>query len=308
MKKSEPITLKRQMERFIEQREPELARIIERATDRMGNSISYEDIRNALLSGEISEEWLEKWRVLYSEFIIRTMVPIWRESMAAGVARLQARYPKFLFDPTTQGIQDWATVRAGSLVTSVVEQQRAAIRAIVSRAVQIDGWSVDELAKVIRPVVGLYPAQAAANFKYYNFVKDTLMAKHPRTNPAKIMERAQRSALRYASVQHRARAMTIARTELAAAYGAGAHYGVLQAQEQNYMGEVEKYVLDAGDERVCAFCKEVCGKRFKMNDPIPLPRGVKSYNGEVTVPLHPRCRCVMIYEEVSPPIPFMGNS
>lgn len=304
VKKADPITLKEKLNRFIERREPALARIVERETIRMGDSISYEDIRNALLTGEFSEEWLEKWRVLYSEFVLEVFVPVWRESMATSVQQLNERFPKFLFDPNTQAVQDWVANRGAALVTNVVDQQRNAIRAMVGKALQLDsGISVDELAKIIRPVVGLYPAQAVANLKYYNFVKQTLTDKHPRTKPEKIQERARRSAARYASVQHRARAMTIARTEMAAAYNAGEFNAVKQAQEKNYMGRTVKVPISARDARVCDFCRSMDGKQFEIDEELPMPKGVRSMYDRMTCPFHPRCRCVMTYEELEPPIP-----
>ena len=69
VQKADLVTVKEQLERFVEKREPRLARLVARETSRMSESISYDDITNALLSGEISEEWLERWRVLYSEFL-----------------------------------------------------------------------------------------------------------------------------------------------------------------------------------------------------------------------------------------------
>lgn len=306
VKKADPITAKEQLNRFIERREPALARIVERETNRMGNSISYEDIRNALLSGEISEEWAERWRVLYSEFILEVFVPVWRESMAASVQQINDRFPKFLFDPNTQAVQDWVANRGAALVTNVVDQQRNAIRAMVGKAMQLDsGISVDELAKIIRPVVGLYPAQAVANLKYYDLIKRTLTEKHPKTKPEKIQERARRSAARYASVQHRTRAMTIARTEMAAAYNAGEYNAVQQAMDKNYMGRTVKVPISARDERVCDFCRSVDGKQFAMDEEMPMPNGVRSMYDRMTCPFHPRCRCVMTYEELEPPIPFI---
>lgn len=306
VKKADPITAKEQLNRFIERREPALARIVERVTSRMGNSISYEDIRNALLSGEISEEWAEKWRILYSEFILQELVPVWNESMAASVRQLVERYPTFLFDPNTQAVQDWVADRGAALVTNVVDQQRNAIRAMVGKAMQLDsGISVDELAKIIRPVVGLYPAQAVANLKYYNFVRQTAIDKYPRMSVERITERAQRAAARYASIQHRARATTIARTEMAAAYNAGEFNAVQQALDKYYMGRTVKVPISARDERVCDFCKAMDGKQFEMDEELPMPKGVRSMYDRKTCPFHPRCRCVMTYEELEPPIPFV---
>ena len=303
VKKADPMTAKEQLNRFIARREPALARLVERETSKMGNSISYDDIRNALLSGEISEEWAEKWRILYSEFIVSVMVPVWHESMATSVRQINERFPRFLFDPNTQAVQDWVADHGAMLVTNVVDQQRNAIRAMVGKAMQLGSEiGVDELAKIIRPVVGLYPAQAVANLKHYNFVKKTLTEKHPKTKPEKIEERARRSAARYASVQHRTRAMTIARTEMATAYNMGEYSAIQQAIEKNYMGRTVKVPISARDGvRVCDFCKGIDGKAFALEEEIQTPSG----NRVLTCPFHPRCRCIMTYEELEPPIPFI---
>ena len=308
VRKVDPITVKQQLERFIDDREPRLARLVARETSRMSESISYKDITDALLSGDISEEWLEKWRVLYSEFVIKYLVPVWHEAFEESVKQINARYPKFLFDPNTKEIQDWVADRGAMLVTNVVDQQREALRGVVGRAVQLQSrMTVDELAKVIRPMVGLYPAQAVANLKYYDFVKQGMIERHPRTSLEKIEERARRAAARYAGVQHRARAMTIARTELASAYNTGEYFSVMQAQEKDYIGMVEKEVITARDDRVCDFCKSLDGKRFRMDENMPTPRGVSSYSMGLTPPFHPRCRCVIAYEEVEAPIPWLKN-
>ena len=311
VRKADLVALKAQLERFIEKREPRLARLVARETSRLGASVSYQDITDALLNGEISEEWLEKWRVLYSEFVIRYLVPVWKEAFDESVKQMADRYPKFLFDPNTTMIQEWVADRGAMLVTNIVEQQRAAIRGVVSFAVQPNSnMTVDELAKVIRPMVGLYPAQAVANIKYYDFVKKGLIERHPRTSMAKITERAQRAAAKYAATQHRARAMTIARTELGAAYNMGEYNSVIQAQEKNYIGTVKKGIVTARDEIVCDFCKsmdEQVRGYFDMEEVMYTPNGTKLYTQGLTPPFHPRCRCAVVYEEVEPPIPFVEN-
>ena len=311
VRKADYITAKEQLERFIARKEPALARMVARETSRLGASISYDDITNALLSGDISEEWLEKWRELYSEFIVSSLVPVWKEAFLASVVAMEERYPKFLFDPNTKAIQEWVADRGAMLVTNVVEQQREAIRGVVGQALQIgSNMTVDELAKVIRPMVGLYPAQAVANLKYYNFVKSGMIERHPRTNMEKITERAQRAAAKYAGTQHRARAMTIARTELAEAYNMGEYQSILQAQEKNYIGKMKKGIISARDERVCDFCKSMDVRvrgYLELEEAMHNPRGVKSYTDGLTPPFHPRCRCAVVYEEVEPPVPFVSN-
>ncbi|MDR2650599.1 MAG: phage head morphogenesis protein [Clostridiales bacterium] len=67
-------------------------------------------------------------------------------------------------------------------------------------------------------------------------------------------KKAREVAARYAGQQHRQRAMTIARTELAAAYNQGAYEAVRDAREKGLIGDCRKIWLTAADERVCAKC------------------------------------------------------
>lgn len=305
------ISTKEQLERFIDKRSPVLARMVARATNRLTESVSYKDIEEALLSGDISEAWLERFRVLYSEFVVKELMPVWYEAFQESVVQMHERYPKFLFDPNTTAIQEWVAERGASLVQNVIDQQREAIKGVVGRSLQLNSnMTIDELAKVIRPMVGLYPQQAVAVYNYYTLVNGALTEKHPRTSAEKITERAQKAAIRYAGVKHRERAMTIARTELASAYNAGEFYSVKQAIDKGYMGRTIKGTITARDERVCEFCKSMDVRvrgYFDMDEQLPMPKGVRSMNFAWTPPFHPRCRCVEIYEEIEPPIAWVNN-
>ena len=62
--------------------------------------------------------------------------------------------------------------------------------------------------------------------------------------------------------------MTIARTELAAAYNIGEYQADRQAMEADYMGGVVKVWLDADDDRVCKRCRAL-GKASREH-PVPM--------------------------------------
>jgi SPP1 gp7 family putative phage head morphogenesis protein len=285
------------LERFLLKREPKLARIVARFTHDLANAITYEQIRNALLSGEIDEAWMKKLRVAYSEFIINTIKPEWEQGVIAGGAWTKAG-DGFVFDPMQVQVREWAQNRAASLVTDIQDQQRRAIGALVERAIGSEGMGVDNLAMVIRPIVGLYPAQVVANARYYERVRATMLKNHPKTPVDRIEARARKSAARYAEWQHRARAAMIARTELVTAYNAGRFYSVGQAVKQGLLPEVEKVWVTALDERVCDECKALEGVRVGYDAAFTKDPKKARYSEGLFPPLHPRCRCVVTYEEI----------
>ena len=94
--------------------------------------------------------------------------------------------------------------------------------------------------------------------------------------------------------KQRYRAESIARTELAFAYNRGAHESVRQAVSNGLMGVCEKVWETAGSHRTCGRCMELNGKVVGFDDKF----FDSKYDTGETPPLHPRCRCVIIYREI----------
>jgi len=108
---------------------------------------------------------------------------------------------------------------------------------------------------------------------------------------AKARERSEAAALKYAGKQHRYRAESIVLTENAFAYNRGAHMGVSQSIADGYMGRCEMVWTTAGTNRVCGRCMELKDTVVGTTD-----------QSRVTIPpLHPRCRCAIMYREVGTP-------
>ena len=99
------------------------------------------------------------------------------------------------------------------------------------------------------------------------------------------------AALKYAGKQHRYRAESIVLTENAFAYNRGAHMGVSQSIADGYMGRCEMVWTTAGTNRVCGRCME-------LKDTVV---GYTDQSGVTIPPLHPRCRCAIMYREVGTP-------
>ena len=286
---------KRQLEAYLREKEPQLVRIIASRSRAMYRDITYAQIRQALLDGNFDAKWLEDWRVRYSDYILRVLVPVWRDSMrqaAMDALRDEARRTRFTFDEYNRAISDWTERRSATLVTRVTDTQREAIRALVARVTVGNTMGVDELAKAIRPVVGLYEGQAVANINYYMMVKQRLMKEHPKADPGKIARQAQDAAIRYAEKQHRYRAQMIARTEVVTSYNAGRYYAVKQLIDQGIILGAKKTWVSARDARVCAKCRALDDVTVDFYEEFP---------GGVLYPtLHPHCRCVISYEYIMP--------
>lgn len=263
-------------------------------------AITYKELREAIIAGQISEKTIKEWQISYSHLVSTKMDTLWEDAMRTANKQITNSLKGFYFDPTAKGAKDWITAHGAQWVTMVGDEQQNAISALLRRAYSGD-WTVDELARAIRPTIGLTGPQAQANINYYNHVKETLLKENPTMRAATAEKRAREAALKYAEKQHRQRAFTIADTEMAFAYNKGADEGIRQAQERGYLGKVKRVWSTAGDELVCPICGALDGTAIDMDDEFYF-QGRTLYSGQKqTPPAHPRCRCACSYEEVEPP-------
>lgn len=294
---------------FLDKNEPGLVRILVNTWRSQGKAITYKELREAILSGDVTQEWLEDWMQDYSRFVKEHLQPAWEKAMVAASEEIRRQYPIWYFDPMGDGVRTWAEARAAEFVTNVTQTQIEGIRALVQRAVGLNDLSVNELAKAIRPMIGLAQRDAMAVMNYYETLRSNAISE----------KRALDRAIRYASRKQRERAYLIARTELATAYNRGAHEGTKQAQAAGLIGKCVKVWCTAGDERVCAICGSLSedGTQWGMDDDIMYEYTSKR-SGVTSVrrinhnladpdagkqpPAHPGCRCGVKYIEISPPV------
>lgn len=263
--------------------------ILARMWQDQAEALSYPEIREAIMNGDISKETMQDWIQDYAVMAAKTFMPLWMAGAAAGgeAEPLTSRISGFSFNPKAKGVRRWVAEHSGEMITAVTKEQREAVRAMIGRAV--DGkYTVDELARVIRPCVGLNRPQATANLRYYETIRDNLLDKHPRMNVESAQKQAREMAVKYAERQHRQRAVMIAETELVSAFNQGNEQAVRQAQQQGKLGAVRRIGSTADDERVCKKCADRHGKEIPLEDGIP--------------PWHPRCRCAIAYEPTDEPL------
>lgn len=266
------------------------------------NVISYQELRQLVVDQTVSKEMLQLWTQDYSRLVASTFSGKWMEAAAAGMVRqpLLQNFP-FEFNMQSSGVLGWLNRHRAEFVTSCVEEQRKAISALVTKKM-IDGHTVDELARLIRPCIGLTEQQAKANARYYDNIVKSLKEGHPRMKDETIQKKAREAAQKYAERQHQYRAMTIAQTESAFAYNWGADEGIRQAQAQGLIGEVRKKWNTSGDDSVCTICGALDGSEIDMDDDFPIKLKEVFQGQHRLPPAHPRCVCAVEYIEVSPPV------
>lgn len=274
---------------FLDVNEPGLVRFLVNTFRSQGQAITYKEIREAILSGDIDPQWLEDWMQDYAKLVDKVMRPAWDKAIEAGFTSRSQQFPAFYFNPMADGIRSWASTHPAEFVTNVSTAQMEGLRAVIRRATALEDMSVDELARVIRPMIGLTKQQSSAVMNYY----EKLRASGVSPKQARDM------AIRDAARRHRSRAYDIARTELATAYNTGAHEAIKEAQAKGYLGPMDKVWSAADDERMCPYCGDMDGKRIAMDEEF---EGISSsWSTRLHPPAHPGCRCGVIYEPVKKP-------
>ena len=288
----------RRLRSFLDRNEAEPVKILRGFWKDQQDALSYGEIREAILAGHISEQTIKEWRQDYAKLVNEQFSHTWKNALAVGYKGqpIMDNLSSFHFDMQKPGVLSWIGERGAEFVTNESQTTKDAIRGLLMRSVT-EKHSVDELSRVIRPLVGLNKPQAYANMRYYENVLNTLSDQHPRTSKEVIQRRAQEAAWKYAEKQHRERAYMIARTEMSFAYNRGAYEGIKQAQEMGLMGAVVKIWSTSQGGNVCPDCEALEGEEVGMDGTFFESRGL--FRGDNLVPpLHPRCECAIVYQEV----------
>lgn len=276
----------RLLQSYVDENSPGLVEFLVSMWRTEGRAITYKELREAILAGEIDGKWLEDWRQDYARLVTKHLYPAWLEAMATAAAEKEREHPGWYFNPMAQSVRAWTDTHTATLITQLSTTQADALRAVIQRAAVLENMSVDDLARVIRPMVGLTKPQAEANLRYYEKLIESGVT----------TKRARELSELYSARQHRYRAMSIARNELAEAYNAGAHEATKQAMEAGYLPEMVKVWSTSMDEfRRCDACKALEGAIVGMDEDFVYADKKGRRTTALKPPLHPQCMCAVQY-------------
>ena len=288
----------RRLDDFLHAESPQLAQWVCSVFQDQQAAVTYKELREAVLSGY--EAQILQWQDDYARLINGRFAPVYLAAMKAGAKAWEQKLGGILLDDSDRAVQRWIRERTAGLITNIGEETRAAIKMILWKGQQ-ENWTAAQIARHIRPCIGLTKSDAAANARYQQSVYDSLRKAHPRMTEASAAKKAQEAALKYAARQHRTRADMIANTELAFAYNRGENMSIRNAMRDGLMGPCVKIWRTAGAERVCPRCGALNGKEIGFDESFDI-KGKEMFPGmHETPPAHPRCRCVVQYKEIAAP-------
>lgn len=275
---------------FLDQENPELVYFLHHLWDDQQKAITYKELREYILLGDISTRLIDEWQQDYSRFAVKHMEPLYEKAIQAATEELRTRFPGVFINYAQEQMQNYTKALSARFVTNSTNDQIMGVRQVVKRAVNLNELNVDTLARAIRPMVGLNLPQARANMNYFESLIDSGISKR----------KALDKSLRYAARQHRYRGYMISRTEMAFAYNNGEHQGVKEAQKHGMMGKTIKRWCSADDDRVCKVCKALEGTDVEMDGLFDYKTKLPNTT-RLNPPAHPHCRCTVLYIEKEPP-------
>lgn len=266
------------LRRLLDPMEPRLARWVYSTHNAQAAALKYQEIRNAIRDGDLSEAVLERWRQDYARMVADKLDP-YRQALYRAVDKTVD--PALVLVPTSQAVADANRLRNMALIKNVTEQQRDAVRALLAYNAHLEPpLTVEGFAKVLRPCIGLTEREAKAVARW----RDQLGVE------GYAGAATEHSVQNYAAFLLRRRADRIARTELSWSFNAGQLATIKNAQTQGVLvTEVRKRWAAAMDEMTCPVCGgeldgQVVGLDADFSTGVPHP------------PAHPHCRCGVIYE------------
>lgn len=281
--------VKQTLNGFIDYSSPKLGTFLARTWKNQQQAITYKEIREAIFAGQLDPAYLAQWQQDYSKFIINGYAPLAQQAIDNSAHELQALFGLGAKSLNYPYMDSFIATQGGKLIREVSEEQYKAINVLVRQASFSETMDVKELAKAIRPTIGLTTRQAQAAYnRYQQAVADGYSADEARVIQAKYAERL-----------HRTRAETIAITEMAYAYNYGQQAYMEQCIKDGLIGGAQKKWMTAFDERVCDVCGKLDGEVTEMDTPFSV--------GVLVPPAHPRCRCVVNYINVTQPASWVDT-
>lgn len=279
------VSILERLSKFIDKESPRMATFLYHMWGDQQNAITYRELREAIMDGELSIDYLIDWQQDYSQYLVDCYAPLAHKAIMQAAKDLTREYGGSFADPMMDAMDDYISNHGGKLIREISTKQFNAINSLVRQAAMTDTMTVDQLAKSIRPCIGLTDYQVGQVKRFYDQLREQGVPHK------KALERQ----MVYAAKKHRERAFLIAQTEMATAYNAATKKVVKDSIEHGIVGnDCKRCWLTADDERVCKKCNNIDGEIVGMDEPFS--------NGFIDPPAHPACRCAVKYLLKAPDI------
>ena len=277
------VSILERLSKFIDRESPRMATFLYRMWGDQQQAITYRELREAILDGSLSIDYLLDWQQDYSQYLVECYTPMVQVAIDRAAKDLLSEYGGSFADPMMDAMDDYIASHGGKLIREISTKQYNAINLLVRQAAMTDTMTVDELARAIRPCIGLTEHQTRQVKRFYDQLREQGVSH----------KKALKRQMVYAAKKHRERAASIAQTELAFTYNAATKKVVMDSIDKGLAGaDSKRYWLTADDEHVCEICNSVDNELVGLNEPFS--------NGLMDPPGHPGCRCAVGYKLTRP--------
>ncbi len=265
-----------ELERVLGTQHDTLTRELVRAFAQLKRDIGENALRAALLRGPTAVAALVK-ATLVRPALSRSLTLLQRvveQSARISVASVTTESLTTIH----QNVVAAAEANAGRLVTQLTASSRAGLRQAVIDATK-RGLSPDQLARELRPMVGLTKMQARSVALYREYlIKNNVTGTTLKDRVAA-----------FAAKKIRQRASAIAETELTDHANLGTLTGWRTAAKAKMLSSRARKMWMA-DSRACPICRSLDGQKRRLNELFSSSRIRRSVQHP---PIHTRCRCAL---------------
>ena len=155
------------------------------------NAITYKELRELVQNGDLTQEQWQEWQQDYSKLVASKLDQMWQKAMEAGISGqpIFDNFESFELDMKSPGVVSWIKERGAAFVTASTDEQKKAIQSLLAKKV-VEKYTVDELARIIRPCIGLTKQDSEAVMRQYDTLKKNLREQHPRMKAESIQRKA----------------------------------------------------------------------------------------------------------------------
>ena len=130
-----------------------------------GNEFSYNELAAAIEAGNMDA--LIDWQERYAEIVNGHLAPLW--AAAIEEASKKATRGMTVLSDSNDYVRGWINTHGGELITRLSDESRLAIMNVILRGQGLR-MAPRDIAKEVRPLIGLNDRQAAANQKYKHWI------------------------------------------------------------------------------------------------------------------------------------------
>lgn len=284
------------LDSFISKNQGDVMRFLDKVNNDISNDISYSQIKNAWQTGDIDAYAIDEITDKQSKLLNAKMAPAWEKGVRTGAGWLGRDLG---FELPVLNTKQWIEKRSTELITRITDDQREAINRLIKyHAITDNSMDIPTFGRKLRGCIGLTSDQISSLLKKRDELYAYYMKKGYKGD--KLNNIVNDQIFDTFKKYHKYRGYRIAQTELAMSTNYGMNEAVKQWDRDNkFKNKIIKRFYTSLDERVCKICNAMHNKKRELYK--GKFEGIKHHAyGKYLEhpPLHPFCRCVILYEEV----------